>query len=145
MRFRVAEIVDRMPVRIGLLCVVLAATLLLAPWAVFGASSGLDAYFGTDATASAQPRSMLWLGLGGIAGFAGAWVRLLYCAEQLDPHPRLKAFAAVALALGVVTAVALVAGTGLDVANPQFWLYAFVALTAGVLFAAIVQRDERAA
>jgi hypothetical protein len=123
-------------VRIALLCAGLAATLLFAPWVLFGASVGLDAYLQGDAPDAAAHRWMLWVGLGGLFGLIGVWIRLFYRADQLAAAPRLRNFTAASLGLGVVTALALVAHVGMNVADPQLWLYTAAAVVSGVLFAA---------
>jgi hypothetical protein len=139
MSVRLVEFVDRTPVRIALLCVALGATLLFAPWAVFGTFVGFDAYVNAATADAAQHQRLFWAGLGGILGLAGTWVRLFYRANQLAVAPALRYFAAGALGLGAITAAALLVDTGGDMASPRFWVYAVAALLAATLCVATVQ------
>lgn len=136
MTMRLANFMDRTPVRVAVLCVVLAATLGFAPWAFYGASVGLEAYLRGVGPDGPGQTGLFWVGVGGLLGMAGAWIRLLYRADQLRGLPGLRYAAAVALGAGTVTAFALLVGVGPNLAEPKFWMYAATTLVAGSLFLA---------
>ena len=136
---RLVDVVDRTPVRIALLCVALGATVLFAPWAVFGTFVGFDAWVGDAAPDGIRHRWMFWAGLGGILGLAGTWVRLFYRADQLAGAPGLRYFAAGALCSGAITASALLVDVDAGLASPRFWVLAGSALLAATLCVATLQ------
>ncbi len=139
MSVRLVDFVDRTPVRIALLCVALGATVLFAPWAVFGTFVGFDAYVNAASADAAQHQRMFWAGLGGVLGLAGTWVRLFYRGDQLAGAPGLRYFAAGALVIVSITAGSLLVAAGGDAASLRFWVCATAALLAGALCGATMQ------
>lgn len=143
-RLRLADVVDRTPVRIALLCFALGATLLFAPWALFGTIVGFDALVGKAAPNAVGPPWLFWAGLGGMLGLAGAWIRLFYRSDQLAAAPVLRYFAAGALGCGAVTATLLLVAAAAEPANPRAWALAGSALLAAALCASTLQRAAHA-
>lgn len=91
-------------VRYPLMAFCLLATLLLLPGALYGPAmlyAGLMP--GVDGRASALGWGLL--GVGGLAGLAGAWVRLVLPAEAFQRSMRLRQAVATALLIGMLAAL----------------------------------------
>lgn len=91
-------------VRYSLMAFCFLATLLLLPGALYGPAmlyAGLMP--GVDGRASALGWGLL--GVGGLAGLAGAWVRLVLPAEAFQRSVRLRRAMVTALVIGTLAAL----------------------------------------
>ena len=120
-------------VRYPLLAFCLVATLLLLPAALYGPAM---LYVGLMPGADGRASALGWglLGVGGLAGLAGAWVRLVLPAEAFQRSAGLRRAVVTALLIGMLAALGLAAALiAEEPSNLSAWMIGLCGALGGLL------------